>query len=313
MRIRPVLATLTLMTTLTVYAVFTSASAGAIRPGCALAGQARAIRGCFRPHTTSALDAGVRLGGVSYYVSLGDSFSVGVQPIGQPPFFETDQGYADQLYAILQQQDRKLKLVKLGCGGESTRSMRFGSVDPSEGASCGPPDFYLHRYPHKTQLAEAVSFLHAHRGHVSLVTIDIGGNDVLGGGGLPQIQQNLPVILSDLRAAVGPDVPIVGMNYYDPLLPQVWFTTFDLAALAAEAASLVAINNVLEGDYAAAHDPVADVESAFSNNDTTLQPDGVPLNVERICTWTWICTAGDIHPNTSGYAVIARAFNVARP
>jgi hypothetical protein len=50
--------------------------------------------------------------------------------------------------------------------------MRFGSVDPSEGFSC-PPNIYLHRYPHKTQLAEAVAFLHAQPNHVSLVTIDI--------------------------------------------------------------------------------------------------------------------------------------------
>jgi lysophospholipase L1-like esterase len=142
--------------------------------------------------------------GVHYYVSLGDSFSVGVQPIGQPPLFETDEGYADQLYRLLHRDDPKLALVKLGCGGESTRSMRFGSVDPSEGFSCGPPGFYLHRYPHKTQLAEAVAFLHGHRNHVSLVTIDIGGNDVLGGGGgVPQVEANLPVILSDLREAAG--------------------------------------------------------------------------------------------------------------
>jgi lysophospholipase L1-like esterase len=163
-------------------------------------------------------------------VSLGDSFSVGTQPIGEPPLFETDQGYADQLYALLQPADPMLKLVKLGCGGESTRSMRFGSVDPSEGSSCGPPDFYLHRYPHKTQLAEAVSFLHAHRNHLALVTIDIGGNDVIGGGGVAQIQTNLPVILSDLREAAGPGVPIVGMTYYDPLLPSVWFGGYGVIA-----------------------------------------------------------------------------------
>jgi hypothetical protein len=33
---------------------------------------------------------------VHYYVSLGDSHLVGLQPIGDPPFFETDQGYADR-------------------------------------------------------------------------------------------------------------------------------------------------------------------------------------------------------------------------
>jgi lysophospholipase L1-like esterase len=245
---------------------------------------------------------------VHYYVSLGDSFSVGVQPIGEPPLFETDQGYADQLYDLLRVSDVKLRLVKLGCGGESTRSMRVGSVDPREGFSCGPPDFYLHRYPHRTQLAEATAFLHAHRHHVSLVTIDIGGNDVIGGGGVQQIQANLPIILAELRTAAGPGVPIVGMSYYNPFLVE-WFA--DPASLEGHIEGIVAFNDVLEGDYAAAGDPVADVEGAFSTTDTTVEPDGVPLDVDRICRWTWMCVFGDLHPNATGYGVIAHAFAAA--
>jgi lysophospholipase L1-like esterase len=209
---------------------------------------------------------------------------------------------------LLKPREGKLRLVKLGCGGESTRSMRFGSLDPREGSSCGPPDFYLHRYPHKTQLGEAVAFLRAHHEHVALVTIDIGGNDVIGGGGVPQIQANLPVILSDLRAAAGPEVPIVGMSYYNPFLVD-WFD--NPASLEGHVDGIVDLNNVLEGDYAAAGDRVADVEGAFSTTDTTLQPDGVPLDVERICQWTWMCVAGDLHPNAAGYGVIALAFEEA--
>jgi lysophospholipase L1-like esterase len=249
-----------------------------------------------------------------YYLSLGDSFSVGVQPIGDGgQDIETNQGYPDQLYALLHASDPKLQLVKLGCGGESTQSMIVGSVDPSVGSSCGPPSFYLHRYPHKTQLAEAVAFLHAHQSHVSLVTIDIGGNDVRHGGGIPAIQANLPGILNDLREAAGPDVPIVGMSYYDPFLPVVWFGSFDPGALLAEANSLVAFNDVLRSDYKTANDPVADVERAFSSTDTTIQPDGLPLDVDRVCTWTWTCTAGDIHPNAQGYQVIADSYLSALP
>jgi lysophospholipase L1-like esterase len=250
-----------------------------------------------------------------YYLSLGDSLSVGVQPIGsggQP--VETNQGYPDELYALLDARDPKLQLVKLGCGGESTESMIVGSVDPSLGSSCGPPAFYLHRYPHKTQLAEAVAFLHAHQSHVSLVTIDIGGNDVLHGGGVSAIEANLPVILAALRDAAGPGVPIVGMTYYDPLLAGVWFSTFDLVALQVEA-NKDTLNGALENIYAANSDSVARVELAFSNNDTSIQPDGLPLDVDRICAWTWTCTTGghDVHPNTQGYQVIANAYLNAIP
>jgi lysophospholipase L1-like esterase len=251
---------------------------------------------------------------IHYYLSLGDSLSVGVQPIGAGGAdVETNQGYPDQLYATLHASDPKLQLVKLGCGGESTESMIVGSVDPSVGSSCGPPDFYLHRYPHKTQLAEAVAFLHAHRSNVSLVTIDIGGDDVLHGGGVPAIEANLPVILAALRDTAGPNVPVVGMTYYDPFLAEIWFTTFDLAALQAEA-NTNTVNGALENIYAANGDSVARVELAFSNTDTSIQPDGLPLDVDRICTWTWTCiTGGNLHPNTRGYQVIANTYLNAIP
>jgi lysophospholipase L1-like esterase len=245
--------------------------------------------------------------GTTYYLSLGDSLAVGVQPTGPPPFYETDEGYTDQLYAALAADEPTLKHVKLGCGGESTTSMLEGSQLPWVAASCGPPAFYQHRYPHKTQLAEAVSFLHAHRGFVRLVTIDIGANDVLGPGGTGEIVESLPVILAELRAAAGLEVPIVGMNYYSPFSAVVWAETHDLAALQAQVNEAVAFNDLLESFYTAAGDPYADVESAFQVTDLTLVG-GTPLNVVRECQWTWICTAGDVHANTEGYDVIAQAF-----
>jgi lysophospholipase L1-like esterase len=244
--------------------------------------------------------------GTHYYVSLGDSLAVGVQPNGPPPLNETEQGYTDQLYATLRADDPKLKHIRLGCGGESTTSMLEGSQLPSLAASCGPPSFYLHRYAHKTQLAEAVAFLRAHREFVRLVTIDIGANDALGPGGAGEIAENLPTILAELRGAAGPDVPIVGMNYYGAFLPIAW-AEGGLPAVQANVAALVAFNDLLEGFYAAAGDSVADVESAFSATDVTLVG-GVPRNVSLICQWTWMCAVGDVHANTAGYAVIAQAF-----
>jgi hypothetical protein len=47
--------------------------------------------------------------------------------------------------------------------------MRFGSQDPSVVQSCGTSRYYKHvLYSKGTQLAEAVSFLHAHKGNVAL-------------------------------------------------------------------------------------------------------------------------------------------------
>jgi lysophospholipase L1-like esterase len=244
----------------------------------------------------------------AYYVSLGDSLAEGFQPT-----FDLDHGYTDQLYALLRQRSPKLEHVKLGCGGESTVSMRFGSQDPAAAFSCGPPEFYLHRYPHKTQLAEAVAFLHAHAGHVALVTIDIGGNDLLGPSGLDAALPNLASILAELRAAAGPGVPIVGATYYHPFLPVVW-AGGGLDTLRAEVESIVAVNDRLEAVYATAGDPVADVEGAFATTDFTLVS-GTPRNVVNVCMWTWMCAppplGPDIHPNTAGYAVMAQAFLAA--
>jgi lysophospholipase L1-like esterase len=241
----------------------------------------------------------------SYYLSLGDSLAEGFQPT-----FDLDHGYADQLYALLRAHNPKLEHVKLGCGGESTVSMRYGSQDPAVAFSCGPPQFYRHRYPQKTQLGEAVAFLHAHAKHVALVTIDLGANDVLGPSGLDAALPNLAFIVAELREAVGPGVPIVGMSYYHPFLPVAW-ASGGLAAVQDAVASIVALNDALEGVYAVAGDHVADVEGAFATTDATLV-DGTPRNVVNVCAWTWMCAPAplgpDIHPNTEGYGVIAQAF-----
>jgi len=238
---------------------------------------------------------------VHYYLSLGDSLAASVQPNG-----DFEHGYAEQLYATLKVDDPTLRLVKLGCGGETTLSM----VDPYlpfEGRGAR----YFCDFPHGSQLAEAVDFLHAHAGFVRVVTIDIGANDVFQfGDRAPEvIRANLPRILADLGAAAGPDVPIVAMNYYDPFLPDVWDRSRDIGALQAEIRSVVALNDSLEGIYAAAGDPVADVEETFRVTDTTLVY-GVPVDVSIECAWTWFCSNGYVHANTIGYGAIAQALGV---
>jgi hypothetical protein len=101
------------------------------------------------------------------------------------------------------------------------------------------------------------------------------------------------------------------MNYYAVGLPAVWSATNDLSAVQAYIAQVNAFNGLLESIFAAAGDPVADVEDAFQVNDATFVG-GTPLDVLRECQWTWICKppplGPDIHANSDGYGVIAQAF-----
>lgn len=239
-------------------------------------------------------------GSPTYYLSLGSSLAQGFQPIGgplksgnAPPGY--NHGYADELFKLTRHRYEQLQEIKLGCGGETTTTFRFGGA-------CS--------YNEGSQLAAAAAFLEKHGDDVAFVTIDIGGNDVIheDGGGVPAIATNLPVILSTLRDAASSSVRIIGMNFYHPFLPPIWFGTRDLSMLQIEVADTVAFNDFLEGIYGTFGIRVADVESAFSVTDLTLQPSGVPRNVQRACAWTWVCDVGDIHPNNDGYRGIANAF-----
>jgi lysophospholipase L1-like esterase len=244
----------------------------------------------------------------TYYVSVGDSLAQGYQPIGGPPSpLGVDgyaQGYANQLFKAVRERYPQLQLVKLGCGGETTLTMVVGAP------WCG--------FPAGSQLAQAEEFLSAHRGEIAFITIDVGANDVFqyGDQAPATIGTYLPRILAGLRAAAGPGVPIIGMNYYAVGLPAIWNATRDLSAVQAYVAQVVGFNGLLESIYTSAGDPVADVEGAFQVTDTTLV-DGTPLDVLRECQWTWICTGPplgpDIHANSRGYGVIAQAFDEQLP
>jgi lysophospholipase L1-like esterase len=245
-----------------------------------------------------------------YYLSLGDSLSTGVQPIGVPELqFRTLDGYADQLGSIARTAIPGISTVKLGFPGESTTTMIEGG---------------LRAYDHGSQLDEAVAFLREHRDETAFVTIDIGSNDFLTHDlealpvGLESLGANLPSILGRLRDAAGPSVPMAGMTMYDPFLAH-WLLGPEGREMAERSVwdALVPINAVFEAMYRAAGLTCADVEGAFATTDfhTLVDVPGtglVPLNVARVCDWTWAGAppplGPDSHANREGYRVIAEAF-----
>jgi lysophospholipase L1-like esterase len=230
---------------------------------------------------------------------------------------ETSQGYADDLEARYSPAFAGgLTLVKLGCPGETSTSMLTGAGSPCS-------------YPQGSQLAAALAFLRAHRGQTTLVTLDIGANDIDGcvtagtisqtcvASGITAVSRNLPPILGALRLAAGRQVRIAGMNLYDPFLADYLTGTAGRTAATQSVAVATAVNQVIAASDQKSGVLTADVQDAFSTTDftgTAVLPGAgtVPLNVARICTWTWMCVPApvgpNIHANAAGYQVIAAAF-----
>jgi lysophospholipase L1-like esterase len=242
------------------------------------------------------------------YLALGDSLAASFQPTG-----DTHNGYVEQIYQLEQAQIPDLRLVKLGCPGERTNTIdRPRRLCP---------------YPEGTQLDQAVGVLQS--GDVAFVTLQIGSNDsfrCFRFGALafdqtcidellPKISARLTTIVETLQAA-DPDVPIVGSNYPDPLLALWTAPGVPDNIVMAIADVWTSINDTLEQTYAALGVPVADFEAAFSSSDFgtivhTRVAGDVPINVARVCQWTFACSERfdhDFHPTTFGYAVMTRVF-----
>jgi len=257
----------------------------------------------------------------TYLLSLGDSLAASYQPTdpAQGTVTNTDDGYAEKLYASLKPTQPTLQLIKLGCPGETTTSMITGTKPDGTSCSYGGA---------ASQLQAAVNFLKAHGSQVKYLTNTIGANDVQRCAkstgldipcalqGIATLTGNLPNILGQLKAASAPSTTFVGTNYYNPFLaaylssaPNAVF----LAALTTFAA--YSVNTIEETEYHAVGARVADVAGAFETYNFLSQKDlagkAVPVDVYNICTMTHECTAGDIHANDAGYTTIARAILVA--
>jgi hypothetical protein len=230
----------------------------------------------------------------SYYLALGDSVAVAT-------------GRSSYPYRILARYRRRqpgLRLDDIAVAGATTTAMR------------------------SSQYAAALSFLKAHRRRVSLVTIDIGGDDVAGcfgpagvnqacySQGQATIKHNLGAMLAGLRRAA-PGVRIIGMTYYNPFLGY-WLAGGALRSFALSTVSPgVALNSELTALYGGPK-KAADVQGAFHATDLTklvASPWGnVPIAVARACSWLAIqCYAGaaegfGLDPNVTGEAQIASAF-----
>jgi lysophospholipase L1-like esterase len=241
-----------------------------------------------------------------YYLALGDSIAAGYSATStngylQPP----PDSYVGLIYRHERAKLPGLKLVSYACGGATSVSMLDG---PNPCRSDG-----------QTQMGLAQKFLLDHPDRIALVTIDIGFNDIytcflptrIGAScvtaGLQVVSASLPVILSEITRDY-PGVPIVGMNYYDPLIA---YDIIGKPALAPQSVGdFTTLSTDLSRAYRAAGAKMANVLGAFASTNTTNVVVGgksEPQNLANICQWTYTCS-GNPHPNNVGHARIAAAF-----
>jgi lysophospholipase L1-like esterase len=268
-----------------------------------------------------------------YYVSLGDSYSQGVQPIGpNQADVPTNQGFTDFLYPKARKLIPGLKLVKLGCGRATTDSLINGT------RRCAEPGLpYASVSRATSQLTYATKFLRRHRKSVALVTLSIGGNNFDGcpanGGdltavatcvanGIAKMKQDLPTIASALRRAAGSKAIIIGSTY-----PDVALGAWILGPTGMQVAQLSVplfrqqVNPALKSAYAARRIGFVDATSAFGGytpltQTTVLAPFGtIPVATANICNRAWYCVprpdGPDLHLRASGYRKLASLYLAA--
>lgn len=270
------------------------------------------------PTTTAAQDPALvapdpQAEGVAY-LALGDSLAQGVQRT-RGTFATSREGYPDQLATKLRAAGSPVTLSRIGCSGATVGSLLDGGRECAPAAPTPPP--YENRDAGTSQLAYAETYLRARGDRPTLVTIDIGANDLIGCAGvdpvkvrscftdgLPAVRERLQETAQRLRAAAGPNTVLAAMTYYDPAVALV---RQPLAKEAAEAFHEIVrrrANPTIRRTFAARDFVVARVDRAFRS-------DGAATDeaVDTACRLTRLCEAGaDFHPNAEGYGVIADAF-----
>jgi lysophospholipase L1-like esterase len=260
-----------------------------------------------------------------YYLSLGDSYSVGYQPgVG-----------ATDGYTASVAKKTKLLLENFGCGGATSTSIltTVGCTAPY-----GPTALDdAAPYTTVTQEQAAVDFIDANPGRIGLITVSIGGNDVTDCASNADpiscveaaestIQTNVTSLVDSLSTALTANgdttAKLIGLTYPDVILGDYVFPAGATNVTLADE-SIAAFDDLINPTLATAYTSVpqgsfvnvtqAPYKRATSGDDTPLtkttklKPYGtIPVAVWEICTLTYYCSEGNIHANTKGYAFIAK-------
>lgn len=252
----------------------------------------------------------------TYYVAVGASESLGVQPTGAGRRgLPTSHGYANAVLATQRDRWSGLQLVHFGCPGITAVAALQGG---------GPCIFAS-----GSEISAAVDFLRSHPGRTVLATVDLGFNDLWPclvhhtvdatcvTAALGRVSRALTVIVHDLRAAGGPHMKVVGLLHNDPYLAAYLNGPAGRLFSSAALAVVNRFNTTLTDIYLRAGVQVANVPSAFSlgtSSPTMVAGHGkVPLDVAKVCALSWMCTKHNLHLNAAGYVAVASAITGALP
>jgi len=240
----------------------------------------------------------------SYYLALGDSITYGFQPTkakaGAPPSaFHT--GFVDVFAARLRKLAPGIQVVNYGCPGESTVTFARG------GCPASTDGIELHDPFRGSQQKAALSFLRAHPGAVSPITVTLYGNDWLpvlldtckgnatcarkhAPGATAAFASRLSSILQQLRRAA-PNAEIIVTGAWNPDPDQLQ--------------QLSAVYRSLEASIARA---AAGSGARVARMLPVFNPSGSPqVRKAKLCALTFICSKGDPHPTDAGYRAMADA------
>lgn len=257
--------------------------------------------------------------GDQVYVSIGDSYAAGYQPQSAQTGSTTQSGFAYEVVAKAAMKGTVFRLVNFGCSGETTT--QIVAENGCQPAALGPG---APAYPDSPQATAALATIKADPSTVKLVTIVMGGNDVLKclttaqpqqciEQAIPIVQRNVSGLVAAIHQAAGPSVKIVGLTYPDSYLGEYVKGTPDAVDLAARSRLLFSryLNPALKKSYTdngAEFVDITALSGAYGPIDqtTTVAPYGVlPVPVAKVCRLTFYCQYQDVHPTTEGYSFIA--------
>jgi lysophospholipase L1-like esterase len=233
-----------------------------------------------------------------YYLALGDSMAYGYQPTkAKAPPAAVRTGYVDLFVARLRKLSPKIQVVNYGCPGESTVTFARGGCDWLKGGG------KLHDAFRGPQLKAAQSFLRAHRGNVSPITVTLWGNDLplplsknakRAPSAIASFGSRLTTILEQLRATA-PTAEIIVTGAWNP----------EADRLARTEPLYRSLDAAIRRAATASHARVANMFAALNGTGK------VKTQQARLCRLTFYCSKGDPHPTDAGYRAMADALMTA--